>query len=132
MGWASFGDMSEMAFDEDNTLALSLTIPARSGGIDVEAQLDGKALTNIVASWSGKPCCGAGIALAYKNFPRDHRAKIRSTNRLERLNTKIKRRTNAVGIFPNEVATTCRYMALETVAAICDSVPIDPAGIAAL
>jgi putative transposase len=84
-----------------------------------------------------------------QDFPREHWAKIHSTNPLERLNKEIKRRTNVVGIFPNEAAVTRlvgalmleqndewaitrRYMTLETVAAICDTTPMDPATIAAL
>ena len=87
--------------------------------------------------------------LAYKTFPKEHWPKIHSTNPLERLNKEIKRRTNVVGIFPNEAAITRlvgalmleqndewaltrRYMTLETVAAICDGAAMDPAMIAAL
>ena len=87
--------------------------------------------------------------LAYKTFPQEHWAKIHSTNPLERLNKEIKRRTNVVGIFPNEEAiirlvgalmleqndewaVTRRYMTLETVAAVCEDNRMDPALIAAL
>jgi putative transposase len=44
--------------------------------------------------------------LAYMTFPQQHRAKLHSTNPLERLNGEIKRRTEVVGIFPNEAAIT--------------------------
>ena len=87
--------------------------------------------------------------LAYKTFPKEHWPKIHSTNPLERLNKEIKRRTNMVGIFPNEAAitrlvgalmleqndewaVTRRYMTLETVAAVCEDAKMDPALIAAL
>ncbi len=74
--------------------------------------------------------------LAYMTFPKEHRAKLHSTNPLERLHGEIKRRTNVVGIFPNEAAIThlagailfeqndewavqrARYMTLETIAPI--------------
>lgn len=73
--------------------------------------------------------------LAYMGFPKEHRAQIHSTNPLERLNGEIKRRTDVVGIFPNEDAVTRlvgallleqndewaiqrRYMSLETLAGL--------------
>ena len=74
--------------------------------------------------------------LAYMTFPREHRAKLHSTNPLERVNGEIKRRTNVVGIFPNEAAIIrlvgailaeqndewavqrARYMTLETITSI--------------
>jgi putative transposase len=42
--------------------------------------------------------------LAFSAFPEAHWRKIWSTNPLERLNGEIKRRTNVVGIFPNDAA----------------------------
>jgi len=80
--------------------------------------------------------------LAYMSFPQQHRTKLHSTNPLERLNGEIKRRTDVVGIFPNEAAITrlvgailleqndewsvqrARYISLETIAAMGDDEPV--------
>ena len=87
--------------------------------------------------------------LAYMDFPREHRAKLHSTNPIERLNGEIKRRTDVVGIFPNEAAITrlvgailleqsdewatqrARYMTLETMSAISDTEPVSLPAVAA-
>jgi putative transposase len=42
--------------------------------------------------------------LAFMDFPKAHRTQIAPTNPLERVNAEIKRRTDVVGIFPNDPA----------------------------
>lgn len=81
---------------------------------------------------------GEADVLAYMAFPREHWTKLHSTNGLERPIREIKRRTDVVGIFPNEAAIIRlvgaslmeqhdewavqprRFMTLESLAPICD------------
>lgn len=42
--------------------------------------------------------------LAFTDSPREHRAKLHSTNPIKRRNGEIKRRTGVVGIFPDKAA----------------------------
>ena len=76
--------------------------------------------------------------LAYMAFPREHRTKLHSTNPIERHNGEIKRRTDVVGIFPNDKSIVrlvgallleqndewavqrARYMTLETISQMSD------------
>ena len=44
--------------------------------------------------------------LAHMAFPVEHRTRVASTKRLERLNREIERRTRVVGIVPDEAAVT--------------------------
>jgi len=86
--------------------------------------------------------------LAHMSFPKEHRTKIHSTNPLERLNGEIKRRTDVVGIFPNEAsiyrlvgallleqndewALQRRYMTLETLAEVGDNSNVSLPAVAA-
>ena len=76
--------------------------------------------------------------LAYMDFPREHWAQIASTNPLERVNKEVKRRSDVVGIFPNDAAiirlvgalmieqndewaVARRYMGLESLARISNT-----------
>ena len=78
--------------------------------------------------------------LAFMTFPRAHWTQIYSTNPLERLNAEIKRRTNVVGIFPNDASIVRlvgammleqndewslnrRYMQLEGLQTLSDTAP---------
>jgi putative transposase len=86
--------------------------------------------------------------LAYTAFPREHWPQISSTNPLERLNGEIKRRSDVIGIFPNDAAVIRltgalmieqndewvvgrRYMSLESLAPISNDPIIRLPGVAA-
>ena len=80
--------------------------------------------------------------LAYMTFPREHRLQLHSTNPIERVNREIKRRSEVVGIFPNDQAIIrlvgailleqndewavqrARYMTLESIAPLSDDPPV--------
>jgi putative transposase len=83
---------------------------------------------------------------AFMGFPKAHRTQIHSTNPLERLNAEVKRRTDVVGLFPNEAAIVRlvgallleqndewqlqrRYMALEPLRALAENQPAKLAAI---
>jgi putative transposase len=87
--------------------------------------------------------------LVYMSFPAAHRPKLHATNPIERLNGEIKRRTQVVGIFPNEEAITrlvgailleqndewavqrARYMTLETIAPLSEDLILKLPAVAA-
>ena len=60
---------------------------------------------------------GVAETLTYARFPMEHWRRIRTNNGIERLNREVKRRTNAVGSFPDGrsammlAAARCKYVA---------------------
>ncbi len=89
-------------------LALIRTIWAQPDPVAVREQLD--AVADKLAP--GFPVVSAMLrearedVTAFAAFPLAHWKKIWSTNPLERVNKEIKRRSDVVGIFPNEAAVT--------------------------
>lgn len=87
--------------------------------------------------------------LAHMEFPAPHRAKLHSTNPLERLNGEIKRQSDISGIFPNEAAVMrpigallleqnaewavqrARYLTLEIIAPLSDDLTVSMPALAA-
>jgi putative transposase len=82
--------------------------------------------------------------LTYMTFPQEHWKRIYSNNVLERLNKEVKRRTNVVGVFPDEPSVirlvgailqeqsdewqvAKRYFSLESMRKLYDPPPLVPA-----
>ncbi len=123
--------------------AMLKTIFAQETKAEAEAQWDAvaDALREKNENLSAMMDASRDDVLAYMDFPREHWAQIRSTNPLERVNKEIKRRSDVVGIFPNddaiirlvgalmleqndEWAVARRYMTLETLTSIVDDAPV--------
>jgi transposase-like protein len=87
-------------------IAMIKTIFAQETAQDVRAQW--KAITDALRDRAPKLAALMDEArddvLAYTVFPKEHWPQIASTNPIERLNGEIKRRSDVVGIFPNERA----------------------------
>jgi putative transposase len=82
------------------------TIFAQPTGVEVTEQLD-KVAAMLASKFPqvATMLADAGEDLtAFTGFPVAHWRKLWSTNPLERLNKEVKRRTNVVGIFPNDAA----------------------------
>jgi len=120
--------------------AMLKTIFAQESKADAEAQWDtvADALREKQDKLGTFMDASRDDVLAYMDFPREHWAQIASTNPLERVNREIKRRTDVVGIFPNDDAiirlvgaimletndewtVARRYMSLETLARVNDN-----------
>jgi transposase-like protein len=120
--------------------AMLKTIFAQETKADAEVQWDAVAdtLREKQAKLGAMMDASRDDVLAYMDFPREHWAQIASTNPLERVNKEVKRRSNVVGIFPNDAAiirlvgalmietndewaVARRYMALEFLARISHS-----------
>jgi putative transposase len=121
-------------------VAMIKTIFAQETAQDVGAQwkVVSDALREPVPKLAALMDAARDDVLAYTTFPKEHWPKIASTNPLERLNGEIKRRSDVVGIFPNdravirlvgalmleqndEWAVSQRYMSLESIGSVSEN-----------
>ncbi len=120
--------------------AMLRTIFAQEAARDALAQWDivADALAELAPKLGELMLAARENVLAYMAFPKEHWPQLASTIPLERLNKEIKRRSDVVGIFPNDAAlirlagalmleqndewaVTRRYMSLEILAALGDA-----------
>jgi putative transposase len=130
--------------------AMLKTIFAQESATDAHAQWKtvAEALTERAPRLAELMDAAREDVLAYTAFPKEHWPQISSTNPLERLNKEIKRRSDVVGIFPNdravvrlvgalmleqndEWAVSRRYMSLESLAPVSDDPLVKLPGVAA-
>jgi putative transposase len=92
--------------DKSMVAAAIRTIFAQPNQVAAQAQLHEVAQT-LQGRWNKAAqvlLAAADDVLAHMLFPTEHWSRLDSTNPLERLNREVKRRTDVVGIFPNEAS----------------------------
>ena len=93
--------------DQRNLVAAALREVFNAEGRDDARERIGHVLERL-ADVAPKVCSLLEAAeedlIAFYHLPREHWTKLRSTNPLERVNKEIGRRTDVVGIFPNDQA----------------------------
>jgi transposase-like protein len=135
--WMRNALASVTAKQRPGVIAMIKTIFAQESEKEVRAQW--KAVTEALRDRAPKLAAMMDEArddvLAYTIFPKEHWPQLASTNPLERLNKEIKRRSDVVGIFPNdravvrlvgalmleqndEWAVSRRYMSLESITGV--------------
>jgi transposase-like protein len=104
--WMRNALASVTAKQRPGVIAMIKTIFAQESEKEVRAQW--KAVTEALRDRAPKLAAMMDEArddvLAYTIFPKEHWPQLASTNPLERLNKEIKRRSDVVGIFPNDRA----------------------------
>lgn len=116
------------------------TLERRETSISTSAPPSGSAISSLARAFYWLMDEAEHDVWAFMTFPKAHWPQIYSTNPLEWLNAEIKCRTKVVGIFPNDESITRlvgammleqddewslnrRYMQLEGLQSLCDTVP---------